>query len=281
MMQNKKILLLFAAAFMLAAASALCQTPSQSKPASTWSLPQGTSPKESAPRTYRFTVDYNTANERGEVIYRQHVTGDYTSGLPGGEVVWNNVAVANAAGPAATFSPAQKRDFMEGFRYRKHVDNTLGPDFFKSFPATAVVERNLVWDTGMIETFGQNYFDKLTLNQPFTSIANKDVPMPGVGNFHARQMVLQWNGRSVRNGQDCALIAYEAFFNPLDIANGGMTMKGRSDFWGEIWVSLATKQIEYATLNEVVVGEMTLAGQSTPQVIDVLRTGVFEPVDPR
>ena len=56
-----------------------------------------------------------------------------------------------------------------------------------------------------------------------------------------------------------------------------MTLQGRSHYWGEIWVSLSTKQIEYATLYEDVLGEMKLAGQATPQVIDVFRSGVFEP----
>ena len=58
-----------------------------------------------------------------------------------------------------------------------------------------------------------------------------------------------------------------------------MTLIGRSDYWGEIWVSVATKQIEYSTLNESVVGEMKLPGQDTAQVLNIFRTGTFEPVD--
>ena len=77
---------------------------------------------------------------------------------------------------------------------------------------------------------------------------DQDVIMPGVGTFHSRDTVLEWVGRSERNGQECALIDYRSFFNPLQLAVGGMTIQGRSDFWGEIWVSLATKQIEYATI---------------------------------
>jgi hypothetical protein len=284
-MWTKKVAVLYAALFLSAVVGVVGQSPSQSpstptKTTQLWSLPQGLSVKDSGPRTYRFTVDYNTANSKGEVIYRQHVTGDYTRGLPGGDMVWKNVAVADAAGPAAPFSAVQKRDFMEGFRYRKDA-NTLSPDFFKGFPATAVVERNLVWDTGMIEMLGQNNFDRLKLNEPVSNASNDDVAMPGVGTFHLRDIVLEWIGRSERNGQDCAVIKYESFFNPLEIDNGGMTMKGRSDFWGEIWVSVETKQIEHATLNEVVVAEMKLSGQDTPQTVNVFRSGVFELVSAR
>jgi hypothetical protein len=248
----------------------------QSTPA--WTLPQGTAVKDAGPRTYRFTVDYNTANTKGEVIRRQRLTGEYTRGLPGGEVIWKNVTQADADGATSPFPPAQKRDFMEGFKYKNDAANTLSPDFFKGFPATAVFERNLVWDTGMMEMFGQD-FDHLKLNEPYSPLTNQDVNMPGVGTFRNHKVVLEWIGRSQRNGQDCALIQYQAFLNPVSIANGGMSLIGRSDYWGELWVSLATKQIEYGTIYENVQGELKLAGQNAIQNISVFRIGTLEPVN--
>jgi hypothetical protein len=259
----------------LAAQAAPTNTPS----AHTWNLPQGTVVKDNGPRTYRFTVDYNTANTRGEIVHRERVMGEYTRGLAGGDVVWKNVTHADANGPTAPFAAAQKRDFMEGFHYHNDLGDTLKPEFFKAFPPTAVFERNLVWDTGMIEHYGQDLFEHLKLNQPYHSIGDDTVNMPDVGIFHNHDVVVEWIGRSQRNGQDCAVIRYQAFFNPLEIVNGGMTLKGRSDYWGEIWVSLATKQIEYGTLYENVMGEMKLAGQDTTQNINLLRTGTLEPIN--
>jgi hypothetical protein len=253
--------------------------PAQSLSAKTWNLPEGTTVKDDGLRTYRFVVDYNTANTRGEIVKRQRLSGEYTRGLPGGEVVWKNVTEAEAPGATAPFAAAQKRDFMEGLRYHD-LSSTLEPGFFKGFPPTAVFERNLVWDTGMIEHFGQDFFEHLKLNQPYHSGADDRVNMPDVGAFHNRDVVLEWIGRSRRNGQDCAVIEYQAFFNPLEIANGGMTLKGRSDYWGEIWVSLATKQIEYGTLYENVMGEMKLAGQDPIQMISVFRSGTLEKSSP-
>lgn len=264
--------LVFWAVFGLFAQSLL----GQSRPAQ--SLPKGTSVKDSGPRTYRFTVDYTTASSKGEILRRQRLTGDYTRGLAGGDVVWKNVTQADADRVTAPFATAQRRDFMEGFRYHNDLGDTLKPGFFKAFPPTAVFERNLVWDTGMIEHFGQDYFEHLQLNEPYHNISKEDVNMPEVGTFQNREVVLEWIGRSQRNGQDCALIRYEAFLNPLEIDNGGMTLKARSNYWGQIWVSLATKQIEYGTLNETVVGELKLAGQDTTQIINVIRSGTFEPV---
>ena len=244
----------------------------------TWTLPQGTAVKDNGPRTYRFTVDYYTANAQGEIIQRQRLAGDYTRGLAGGEVLWKNVTEADANGATSPFGVPKKRDFMEGFRYPNDLALTLKSDFFKGFPPNAVFERNLVWDTGMIEKYGQEFFNHLNLNEPYHVPEDQDVSMPGVGTFHNRDVVLNWVGRSQRNRQDCALLDYQAFFNPLQIANSGINLKGRSDYWGQIWVSLATKQIEYATLYEQVAGEMKLAGQNAPQPINVLRIGTFAPL---
>jgi hypothetical protein len=260
------------------ALSASSGTWAQSTGASSWALPQGVATKDAGPRTYRFTVDYQTANPQGAVVHRQRLTGEYTRGLAGGEVQWKNVAQVEADGASGPFGAPQKRDFMEGFRYKNDLAGTMQPEFFKGFPPTAVFERNLVWDTGMIELFGQGYFEKLKLNEPYHAMANQDVKLPDMGTFHNRDVVLEWVGRSYRNGQECALIAYQAFLNPLEMATGGMTLRARSDYWGQIWVSLKTKQIEYGTLYEEVLGEMKLPGQDAPQPLSVFRSGVFAPV---
>jgi len=256
-------------------------TSTPTPPAQTWDLPQGTTVKDAGPRTYRFTVDYDTANRTGDVVRRQRVTGDYTRGLANGDAEWKNVTEAEADGATAAFSAPQKQEFIEGFRYPARSPDTLKPDFFKSFPPSAVYERNLIWDTSMFESFGQDFFDRLKLNVPLHISADEDVNMPGVGTFHSHDTVLEWVGRSQRNGQDCALIDYRAFFNPLEIANSGVTIQGRSDFWGEIWVSLATKQIEYASIYEEVSGELKLPGQDTPQLLSVFRIGTLEPLNPK
>ena len=126
-----------------------------------WSLPQGTAVKDAGPRTYRFAMDYTAADIRGQVTHRQRVEAAYTRGLPGGDVVWNNVSVAEADGASAPLGEPRKRAFMEGLRYRKSpttMDETMKPEFFKNAPPTAILERNLVWDVEMLEMFGQTQF---------------------------------------------------------------------------------------------------------------------------
>lgn len=250
----------------------------QSSAAASWSLPRKMAVSDAGPRAYRFTVTYQTADPRGVIVHRQRISGEYTRGLAGGEVEWKNVAQSEAEGASGPYGAAQRRDFMEGLRYRNDLGVTMQPEFFKAFPATAVFERNLVWDTGMIELFGQRFFEQLKLNEPYHAFADQTVKMPDIGTFHNRDVILEWVGRSHRNGQDCAVIDYRAFLNPLQIATGGMTLRARSDYWGQIWVSLKTKQIEYGTLYENVSGEMQLPGQDAPQPLSVFRSGVFEPL---
>jgi hypothetical protein len=250
----------------------------QSSAAASWSLPRGMVVSDAGPRAYRFTVDYQSADPQGAIVLRQRISGEYTRGLVGGEVGWKNVAQSEAEGPSGPFGAAHKRDFMEGLRYRNDLGLTMQPEFFKAFPATAVFERNLVWDTGMIELFGQGFFEKLKLNEPFHAFTDQNAKMPDMGTFHNRDVILEWVGRSYRNGQDCAVIDYRAFLNRLQIAAGGTTLRARSDYWGQIWVSLKTKQIEYGTLYENVLGEMKLPGQDAPQPLSVFRSGVFEPL---
>jgi hypothetical protein len=245
--------------------------------AGSWTLPRAATVKDDGPRTYSFTVEYSTSDIRGQVIRRQLISGNYTRGLLGGDSVWTDVYQIDSDGPGEPSGPVQKREFMEGFRYR-NGSASLAPDFFKGFPPMAVFERNLIWDTEMFELYGQRQFGHLQLNQPYHFASGETMTMPGVGTFQNRDVQLTWMGRSVRNGRECALIGYTAYFNPLEITNAVMKLKGRSHYWGQIWVALATRQIEYATLYEDVLGEMNLAGQDTPQVVSVFRSGIFEPI---
>lgn len=254
------------------------QTSAQLVGRPTWSLPQGRKVKDAGPRTYQVVINSSSANPRGDIFQRQRVAGEYIRGLPAGQVMWKDVTLASVDDATSALGPAHKLDFMEGFRYRDNLGSTFAPDFFKGFPATAVMERNLIWDTGMIEIFGQEYFSSLKLNEPYHAISDQSVKIPGIGTFRNRDVTLEWVGYSQKNHELCALIEYQAFFNPLVVAMGDMTMKGRTDYWGQIWVSLRTKQIEYGTLYENVTAELKLPGQSTVQNVVVFRAGTVAPI---
>jgi len=230
------------------------------------------------PRTWRLTFDYFNVEVKGHVIGRERYSALYTRGLPGDTVRWSDVTVASAAGWSA-FGPAEKQGFMEGFSYAyADTANTLKPEFFKGFPPTAINQRNLIWDTHMFEAFVLN-LDKLKLNTVYHVPGDGDSALAGMGTFHDRDVQLTLTGTSPRDGRDCVVIDYRAMFNTLDVKMAGMELVGRSDYWGQIWVSTATKQIEYATLYEEVLAEMNLQGQPKPMTISAVREGTFEPVD--
>jgi hypothetical protein len=233
-------------------------------------LPAGLQVKDDGPRTYRFTCDYVNLDTKGNTTgMKQHVVGEYTRGLPDGKARWNGVAVNG-----------QKREFMEGFTYRlADTGNSLKAEFFPGFPPMAFQERNLVWDTVMLEGFAENYFDKLSLNVPY-HVAPATFPLAGAGQFENKDLTLTWIGVSKRNGQKCVLIDYAAFLNKVNIKFTSMELVARSHYWGQIWVSLATKQIEYATLYEDVLGEMKIEAQPKPMIVNVFRIGAFERVVP-
>ena len=102
----------------------------------------------------------------------------------------------------------------------------------------------------------------------------EDVPLAGAGSFQNRQIELTWLGLSRRNGELCALIQYRAFLNKLKINLGDTHLKGKSSYWGEIWVSLEDKQIEHATLYEDVLLETPRPPGS--QLVSVFREGILE-----
>jgi len=232
---------------------------------------------QAAPRTWHFTCDYYSLDLKGHLISRQRYSALYTRGLANDAVRWSDVTVANGKSFDETFGPAQEQSFMEGFSYPYAATaNMMKPDFFSGFPASAIQQRNLVWDTHMLEGFANDY-DKLKLNIPYHTPDDGDVQLAGSGTFHNRDLQLTLTGTSRRNGRECAVIDYRALFNTLDTKMQGVELIGRSDFWGQIWLSLDTKQIEYATLYEEVIGELTMQGQDKPMNISVVREGVFEP----
>lgn len=242
-----------------------------------WRLPTLTI-IDQAPRSYRFTVRYYTSDTQGKIVHRDRITAEYTRDLSNGVVSWKNATLERAEGSDSAFSSPRKLPYLEGFHYPNNLQKTFASDFFQTFPSEAVLERNLIWDTGMLEMLAHDQFERLKLNEAIPIVSEADVKMPGVGVFHNHNLVLEWVGKSERNGQICAVILYRAYLNPLMIDTAGVQLKGRSNYWGEIWVSLKTKQIEYGTLYEEVTGELKMPRSSAALPTTIFREGVFEPI---
>ena len=121
-------------------------------------------------------------------------------------------------------------------------------------------------------------FERLKLNVPYHVPEVAELSLAGLGTFRNKDLQLTWSGISKRNGEECSLIEYRAFFNTLDFKSAEVNMEGRSHYWGQLWVSMKTGRIEYATLYEDVLGEVTIPSMAKPLTINVFRIGTFEPV---
>ncbi len=240
-------------------------------------LPAQVRSRPAGPREYLFICDYFSLDAKGDLSGKQRVSGVYTHGLPENAVRWNRVAMARAKGLDDPFPAGEPREFMEGFTYRlSAAADLLKPEFFQRFPPAAIMERNLVWDVYMLEMFARDYFDKLSLNTPYR-MKEEQVPLAGAGSFQNKQLELTWTGISRRNGQNCALIHYEALFNKFQVTTPVFVLTGRSHYWGEIWVSLSGRQIEFATLYEDVLGEQKTQGQPEARLVNVFRKATLAP----
>jgi hypothetical protein len=241
-------------------------------------LPTNLKLNEPEPQKYEISFDYIYLDTVGNATGKDRVTAEYLRALPGGKVRWSNVRIAKAKAFDQQFPEGELQKYMEGFTYvlSKRAE-MLKKEFFPGFPDNEIKTKNLVWDMHMIEQFAWDHFDKLELNKPYAIQSEpEDVPLAGSGTFQNRQIELTWVGLSKKNNEICALIQYQAFMNKFTTSMGNMNFHGRSHYWGDIWVSLKDKQIEYATLFEDVLVEFKFPGQTTKQLTGVLRKGTFE-----
>ncbi len=242
-------------------------------------LPAGLKLVEDVPQKYDITSVINNRDIKGKLINKIILTAKYTRALKGDSVLWNNVRMFPSQGMAKSNAEGILIECMEGLLY-KLSGNIVKEEFYKDFPQneTRNLLKTLIWDAATIETFGWNFFHKLELNKNFKPADFDDfsVKMGALGTLKMKELNMTWAGISKRNGEVCALIHYRSFANPVVSATNKMSLMGRSLYWGCIWISLKDKQIEYGTLNEDVVLEMTFPGVPEKRTIDMQREFIFK-----
>ncbi len=243
-------------------------------------LPQGLVLSEEGPQEYVFTCEYFQTDAGDEFIGKHRIVAKYARNLAGGKAVWSDAVLSGGRTLDGDYDEGKPLDYLEGFTYDPSLRGaSFMPSFFRGFPVTATASyaKNLVWDTHMMEDFGQGFFGSLKLNQPYTpqGMSDAGVPLAGMGTFRNRKVELTWLGLSERNGESCAMIRYQAYFNRFQMGVGASKIAGLSHYWGEIWVSLVDKQIEHGTLHEHVSMRIGASKESmTP--FRVFRVASFE-----
>lgn len=237
-------------------------------------IPPAASPASRPATTkYHFTTEYTMLGPQGAEAGTHVVTGDFAT--TGDSLRWTSVTVGPSAGHGQPATTGEHQVYMEGLAYPRDAQSITSSDFFKGFPAAATDERNLVWDELMFHGFAAS-IDGLRLNEPVVAPSG-DVALAGSGTFTNRRIELTLLGVGRRNGEDCFLIHYEALLNTFTINVDPVTVSGRSDYLGDIWVSIRTRQIEYGTLFEEVAGTIAnIPGSAGPQPLHVLRAATLQ-----
>ena len=231
--------------------------------------------KEEGPQRYLMVSDYYNKGLLGGFLSKMRVSGEYTRGMDEGYVQWNKVEIAETFQLEEDFPAGKEQAYMENFRYIPS-ESMIGADAFESFPANSIFAKNLIWDALGLEAFAWHFLEKLQLNVPYHAVELEgEIQLAGQGTFENKEAYVTWTGLSRMNGELCVLIQFKVMGNPLKMGNEQMDIRGRSHYWGNIWVSLEDKQIEYATLSEDVVMEIKLAGQSNSQYINTIRELTF------
>ncbi|MDP4223759.1 MAG: hypothetical protein Q8868_10640 [Bacteroidota bacterium] len=235
-------------------------------------LPSGRPADDGVLQKYRMTAVYKNLDIYGNFTGKTKVVGDYTRGYKDGYSQWNNVWVAEAKNEQDPFPQGKKQEFMENFRYLPS-SGMMEEEYFKSFPKAIdnIFARNLIWDMLGVEIFAWRYNDSLRFTVPLTSDIKGDFNMADIGKYYHASIDLCWTGISVRNGELCAVIEYRALNNRVQVEVANVKTKGTEQYWGNTWVSLKTRQIEFAEIYSSTFQEIEVAGMKDKFLAKTIR----------
>ncbi|MDR1406601.1 MAG: hypothetical protein LBJ23_00970 [Tannerella sp.] len=222
-------------------------------------LPNDLKLDNSIVRSYRMTTDYYDFDLNSNFLAKRRITGIITYETDSAQ--WKDVYYAESKVQDETFSQGEKQHFLQDFKYRPN-ENVLTSEFFSDYlPEANPFVMNLIWDALGFDALAYCCWDSLKLNEEFLSKNINSELKIAIGTFENRDIRITWLGITKINGKICAVLKYSAMNNPLKLEYGNMSMSGRSHYWGEIYVSLSDKQIEYANLMEDVITDVNIKGR--------------------
>ena len=245
--------------------------------------PSGIIARKSGVQNYDVSLKWQNLDAmNGNKINCNAAKAHYVIGLENDSVSWKNVSLAQ-------ITDFQQKDYngknlpsLNRFTYKVNETNFLNEEFYRSIPPEQRdLARWLVSDAIQMQGLAWYVFDSLEFNKPFIPIFlnNYDVKFKNWVTFTSRYQKLIWSGITKYNNEVCAIVKFESLYNPLKIDNNQMSIKGRSLYYGEIWISLTDKQVEYATMIEDVVMKLKSSLFPEEQLIDLQREIIFNKVE--
>ena len=235
-------------------------------------LPNRIKPDKSVKRSYQMTTDYYDFDLKTNFLVKRRFTGiiSYKSDL----AQWKDVFYAESKELEAAFPIGEKIDFMQNFTYQPD-EKVLTTEFFQTnLPQAHPFIMNLIWDAIAFDALAYCCWDSLELNKESRAKnMNHELEIANIGTFENRDIRITWLGITEINNQLCAILKYSVMNNPLKIDfDDNTSMVGRSHYWGEVYVSLSDKRIEYASLTEDIVTDVKMKGQADNMLGYTVRT---------
>jgi len=253
-----------------------CCSTAQSQTGYLKSLPKNLVLDKTLPRSYEMITDYRNYDFTGNFESIRRLKGDVV--YEGDTLHWNNV-YASYSKNENEIPKGERLESLDGFKYVNGVE-LVDPQYLRNnLPKAEVPVLSMMWDVMMFEMV-YPYFEQLQLNKQFhAKEVNGPVPLAGEGSFENKDFNLEWIGITEKNGVTCAIIKYSAMNNPMKLKYGNTLMRGRSHYWGEIYVSLTTKHIEYAFLMEDVISDVENKVTEEKKAGYTLRTITFSKIN--
>lgn len=220
--------------------------------------------EEKTPQKYLLIKDKFDYDVLGNFIKKSRISGEYTRGLKNEYSKWNNVRISESKNLNELFPEGEKQEVMENFTYCSALSkNLLKDSMFKKIPEPNIEFRDLVLDMMGFELYAWKYFDSLRLNQEFIIDTREHVgELEGLGSIAAGDTRLTWMGITSINSEICVIIKFVITDSKFNFDYMQTLIKGRSNCWGNIYVSLNDKQIEYAELFEDILMDIKIKGQN-------------------
>lgn len=219
---------------------------------------------KSQARSYHMITDYYDFDLAGNFLMKKRIAGDLR--CKNDSVQWKNVYFSNSKNLDDAFPEGEKVNHMENFKYHQRSDIIPADFFIKNLPEADPLTMNLIWDVLAFEVFAYDHWDSLKLNTEYRAVNGNNELEIAYGTFENKDIRITWLGTTKINNEICAILKYSVMNNLLNLKYENMKIKGRSHYWGEVYVSLSDKQIEYVNLTEDVLMEIKEEGKSKSDV---------------
>ncbi len=214
----------------------------------------------------------------GQKINCNIVQRTYLTGQEDGFVAWKDVSLAQVEDFRQTQFTATELPAFDNFSYKAMDTAFLAEEFYKDIPMELRdLAKWLVSDAIQMQGLSWYVFDSLSYNEEFIPklLENYDITFEDWVTFSSRYQKLIWSGIGKHNNEICAIIKFESYYNPISIENENMSVKGRALYYGEMWVSLEDKQVEFASMLEDDIFKIQSSQFQGEQLLDLQREVVF------